>query len=358
MRRRLLVSMVVVLGLSATATVVLLGRPRASLSPDRVELGRGARAVGLELRSANLASCRLQASLPVPGLPRVLRPCPAKASVKVQLPVNDGVRDRRYRLSLVERGTPRADVEVVQRPRYRVLLYGDSIAWQFAPYLERQLRRTGAVELRVGVFPGTSLCDGLAASVRDAASFRPNVVVAQYVGSPFTACSTSPRYGPFGQPAWYAQLTRDAVALARTFRAAGASSVLLDPGPVHEDSSVARDATIAAYDRAVEVEGPYLRRIDPYLAVEAPGDRYVAYLSCLPRERRAGRCEAAGPGGAGQIRVRSPAPDSFHLCPVSFGERRRAGCDTYASGALRYAAAIAGPLIEGWGLHPSPPGWP
>ncbi len=88
--------------------------------------------------------------------------------------------------------------------------------------------------------------------------------------------------------------------------------------------------------------------------MEDPGDRYATYLPCLAKEVAKGRCIGPLRHQVASIRVRSPAPDSFHLCPVTFGDRLQAGCATYSSGVARYAGAITAPIIEGWGLTPVP----
>lgn len=354
MPRRLLLASAIIAAFVAPSVVVAASPSSATLERSTATMARGARDLTVKVSSSGVGTCRIVANVRGPGLPKRLDPCPSSADVSLRLPINHGLQARRVHLSLVAEGATLARTTVLQRSPYRVLLYGDSIAWQFAPVFKRQLVRTGAVLVHTAVFPGTSLCDGLALAASDAAAFRPDVVVAQYVGSPFTACSQAPSYGTFGQPGWYAQLTRDATSMARTFKAAGASALLLDAGPVHQDSSVARDATLAAYARASRATGGFAKRIKPYLAVEDPGDRYTTYLPCLAKELANGRCIGPLRHQVASIRVRSPAPDSFHLCPVTFGDRLQAGCATYSSGVARYAGAITAPIIEGWGLTPVP----
>ena len=40
----------------------------------------------------------------------------------------------------------------------------------------------------------------------------------------------------------------------------------------------------------------------------------------------------------------------MHFCPVGYGSGGAVGCAVYSSGALRYALAMLGPVLNGLGL--------
>ena len=80
--------------------------------------------------------------------------------------------------------------------------------------------------------------------------------------------------------------------------------------------------------------------VDAGAAVEGPGGTFTSTLPCLAAER----CTGPVVNGVPSNIVRSP--DGGHFCPNSSGNAagQVGTCDTYSSGAFRYAAAIAAPI--------------
>ena len=82
-------------------------------------------------------------------------------------------------------------------------------------------------------------------------------------------------------------------------------------------------------------------------AVEGPHQSFVSMLPCLFFE------PCTGPTIAGVRTDIVRSPDGVHFCPNQVGNAVGVvpGCDAYSSGAFRFAAAMAGPVIREFGLE-------
>ena len=69
----------------------------------------------------------------------------------------------------------------------RVVLFGDSLAYQAAPYFDQLVQAHGSVNVTDFVFGGTAACDWLP-DMRRVARLRPQAVVMEFSGNAFTSC--------------------------------------------------------------------------------------------------------------------------------------------------------------------------
>lgn len=209
-----------------------------------------------------------------------------------------------------------------------VVLLGDSLAQEAAPYLERQLDDRVVVER---VFGGTAPCDWLD---RDLHAAPGRTVVVSFSGNSLTPCMADGHGGHLRAQALVDRYRADLATLVGRIRHAGAQVLLVqqpERGPDHTAGGSADP------DAAVEVAGvnavyadlassPAVSLVDAGAAVEDSG-AFAATLPCLPGE------ESCGPDG--RIVVRSD--DGVHLCTGT----ATIPCPRYSSGAFRFARAIA-----------------
>src|SRR5580658_4362841 len=124
----------------------------------------------------------------------------------------------------------------------RILLYGDSLATQAAPYFDGLALSYGVTVLD-RVYGGTAICDWLRYMPTDASSFRPQAVVIEFSGNALTPCMAG--YAP-GTPAYDAKYQHDAEQAIGVFRAIGAH-VYLMAAPLPE--AVAAEQNSITLDR-------------------------------------------------------------------------------------------------------------
>ena len=210
-------------------------------------------------------------------------------------------------------------VALLGRPD-RVVLVGDSIAVETAPYLD------GAIdeELDRHVFGGTAPCDW---PLDEVGAKDGDLVVVSFTGNSFTTCMADPAGGHLQGDALVAKYAKDLDAMVKGLRAAGAEVLLVgqpERGPGAGGVEEVRGIN-AIYERLAEQDGVSL--VDAGAALETEQGAYAAELPCAPDEPE------CGPSGRNAVRN----PDGVHLCPST----SRGTCDVYSSGAFRFAGAIA-----------------
>ncbi len=106
------------------------------------------------------------------------------------------------------------------------------------------------------------------------------------------------------------------------------------------------DALNLAFAALAAKHPGHVTYVDAGRAVEGPNQSFVWTLPCLSFE------PCTGPTIAGVRTNVVRSPDGIHFCPDQSGNA--AGhvtqCDVYSSGAFRFAAAMAGPVIREFGL--------
>lgn len=203
-----------------------------------------------------------------------------------------------------------------------VVLVGDSLMEQAAPYVQPLIgQRTFVAD----VFGGSAPCDWLA---KDLHITPGSVVVASFDGNSLSPCMGDGAGGQLSGQAVVDKYRTDIAALITEAGAAGAR-VLLVGQPVHADSISGNDivAGLNAMYSAL-VHEPDVSFVDAGAAVENADGTFAASLACLPGEAE------CGPSGMNVVR----SDDGLHFCP---GSPPPGPCAVYASGAFRFANAIA-----------------
>lgn len=210
-------------------------------------------------------------------------------------------------------------------PSTEVVLLGDSIAEETAPYLRPRLGDTKMLERSFG---GTAPCDWLGS---DLYADRHRIVVVSFTGNSLTSCMAGGEEGHLHGQALIDKYRTDLTALVSEIQAEGARVVLVGQpprGPAASNGTVG-DLEVAGinaiYTELANAAG--VSFVDAGAALEAPDGTFAAELPCRPDEDECGL--------AGRNAVRSG--DGVHLCPV-IGP---APCPVYSSGAFRFADAIA-----------------
>lgn len=203
-----------------------------------------------------------------------------------------------------------------------VVLVGDSLAQQAAPYLQPLLGDRAFVPQ---FFGGTAPCDWLG---RDLGATADSVVILSFVGNSSTPCMSDGRGGFLRGTALVERYRTDLTALVAQVQATGARVLLVgQPQRVGvADVQVEVDGLDAVYAELVEVAT--VSFVDAGAAVEDAFGAFTRTLPCLAGEA------ACGPDGTNVVR----SDDGVHFCPGA----NPTPCDVYSSGAFRFASAIAG----------------
>jgi hypothetical protein len=229
--------------------------------------------------------------------------------------------------------------------RDRVVIFGDSLTYQAEPYFNLLVQAGGRAVVSDYAFGGTAVCDWLPEMRSVANSQRPKVAVIEFTGNTFTSCMQG------CLPESSAAVSRycsDLSAAIEAFIAVG-THVFLEGTPIdykqwksHDPRWNDLNLSIAALAEKYPGKVTY---VDAGRAVEGPGQSFVWTLPCLYFEP----CTGPRIGGVRTNIVRSP--DGTHFCLDQSGNAvgRVDRCSSYSSGAFRFAAAMAGPVIA-W-LH-------
>jgi hypothetical protein len=236
-------------------------------------------------------------------------------------------------------------VSATSGTKRRVILYGDSLAFEARDAFALSLQSGGDVEVVDRTFGGTAICDRLDRMRRDLHDLQPWAVALEFVGNNVTPCMRGPSGRLTGDG--LAQKYRDdARAATELFAGAGVRVYWMgapsSATPEAGDFARVRRGYEAESDRLTFATPPLsrVRFVDAGQAV-LDGGRFTATLPCLPSE-------GAGDGCVdGRIPVR--ALDGLHLCPLrtSQGDDR---CPVYSSGAARFGVAMAQPIRRDLGL--------
>jgi hypothetical protein len=218
-------------------------------------------------------------------------------------------------------------------------LFGDSLGYQTAPYVDLFFAEAGNYSVSNNTFGGTATCDWLP-KMAAAAATHPRAVVLVFSGNAFTPCMDgvavrSPRYYDL-----YRTYTEEAIAL---FAAVGAH-VFLVGTPIDQSSLPGWDRLDDIYLHLAQANPVTVSYVNAGAAVESPSGGFTWRLPCLSTE------PSCGPDGTNVVR----APDGAHFCPD--GTPATAGvtgpCDEYSPGAFRFALAIVSAVTQY--LHPLP----
>ena len=230
-----------------------------------------------------------------------------------------------------------------------VVLFGDSLAYQAAPYFDTLIQAGDRARVTNFVLGGTAVCDWLP-DMHKIARSHPQVAVMEFVGDAFTPCMNGCPAGSASAVDRYCANMTEAIHL---FLAVG-THVFLDGAPIDYTEWVSHDRHWNDLNRefsALASRYPgQVAYVNAGRSVEGPGGSFTWTLPCLTFEP----CNGPTIGGVHTDVVRSP--DGVHFCPVSGastgGQVTR--CDVYSSGAFRFAAAMATPVIKEFHLQRAP----
>jgi hypothetical protein len=233
-----------------------------------------------------------------------------------------------------------------EKKMVRVGLFGDSLAVESEPYFNLLVQAGGKAEVTDFAYGGTAACDWLSKMRKYARSEHPQTVVFEFIGNTFTACMKGCLFGSPAAVALYCSAISTAI---NVFLGLG-THVFLIGTPITRSEWIAHeskwDALNLAFAALAAKHPARVTYVDGGEAVEGPDQSFVSTLPCLSFEA------CTGPTVAGVRTNVVRSPDGIHFCPNQVGNAVGVvpGCDTYSSGAFRFAAAMAGPIIRKFGL--------
>ena len=211
-------------------------------------------------------------------------------------------------------------------PIDRVVLIGDSLGEQVAPSLQSLI---GDRTFVPDVFGGTAPCDWLG---KDLSVTSTSVAVITFIGNSSTPCMADGAGDYLHGQALVDKYRSDVTSLVAQVRSSGARVLLV--GQPQRLSGANAEIEISGLNAlyAGLAESGQVSFVDAGAAVEDASGAFVLRLPCMPGETQ---CDPDG-----SIAVRSE--DGVHFC----ADALVLGCKEYASGAFRFAAAIANVLNE------------
>lgn len=228
----------------------------------------------------------------------------------------------------------------------RVGLFGDSLAVQSEPYFNFLVQAGGKAEVTDFSYGGTAACDWLSKMRKYARTEHPQAVVFEFIGNTFTACMKGCLFGSQASVTLYCSAISTAISVFLGLE----THVFLIGTPITRSEWTSHDSKWDALNLAfagLAAKHPsQVTYVDAGRVVEGPHQSFVSTLPCLSFE------PCTGPTIAGVRTNVVRSPDGIHFCPNQVGNAVGVvpGCDTYSSGAFRFAATMAGPVIREFGL--------
>lgn len=224
----------------------------------------------------------------------------------------------------------------------RVVLYGDSLGWEAQSSFHFTLGSAGFTQVTTRTFGGTAICDWLAQMRADETALHPDAVVVEFSGNAIGRCMWGLDGSPLSTSAYFAKYQHDARAVLDIFTRT--ATVYLVGTPISQRAALADDPNTGRLNtiyQTLAATTAHTRYIDAGAAVTAEG-HWTHTLPCLATEPCSGGTDAAGT----HVNV-VRAPDGAHFCPVAHAAIRGVveSCPVYSSGAYRFGAAMAEPVI-------------
>ncbi len=220
----------------------------------------------------------------------------------------------------------------------RIVLWGDSLAHEAATYfVDAFSDRPGEVQVDTGTLGGVALCDSVEPIITTTAEVEYDAVVLAYSGNAFTPCMQDDQGDPLQGSEHTARYKQSLERIEAALRDRGVA-LFIAGGPTAQTPTPEAIGLIEMY-RSFAEQSDITTFVDVDDALLEDG-AWTATLPCLLIE---------GPEqGCVDGRIAVHAPDGVHFCPTA--EPAVNGvvkeCDTWSSGAFRYAHALADPVIE------------
>jgi hypothetical protein len=226
----------------------------------------------------------------------------------------------------------------------RVVLYGDSLAWESQNFFVAALAGAGISKVTTRTFGGTAICDWLAQMRRDAAGLRPEAVVVEFSGNALTPCMRAPDGRVLSGAAYFHKYAADAAMVLHIFTP-GHTRVFFAGAPISRSAARSHDPTtdiLHATYAALAKSTPFGRYIDAGASVLLRG-HWTETLPCLTTEPCTGGLDAEGKP-VNVVR----APDGAHFCPGAPAAVHgvTTACAVWSSGAWRFGNAMAASVIK------------
>lgn len=236
-------------------------------------------------------------------------------------------------------GPPVTVSAVAQTFDRTVVFYSDSLGWEAKEALAARLAES-RIRLDYHGFPGMALCDyvnEIPAAVRTA---RAAAVVIEFSGNIFTPCMAD-----VPPEEVFRKYRTDAEKLLVALDAES-SIVLFASAPIPLDPR-RQTAEINAQWRDLSTLYPSrVRYVDAAESLNGNDGKPALRLPCLSNETAEQGCVD------GTIKVRSD--DGIHFCPTNNPDPKDFACTAkYASGAVRYAYAVADGVMSAIGVAPA-----
>lgn len=215
-----------------------------------------------------------------------------------------------------------------------VLVYGDSLVAEAAPFARELLRDVAQVDEQVAGFGGTAVCDHFDLMRKDVARRAPSIVVLSFSGNSLTDCMKDASGRQLVGSAAIDKYRRDIVEAVTIFRP-GSPQIWLATSPISllaEKRGEDGERRMADMMRSIAAQNPRVRVTDAAQAVLDNG-WWTRTLPCLRNEPCTGGVDARGR----RVNV-VRAPDGGHFCPTPSPIHPQ--CPTHSSGALRFALGM------------------
>lgn len=233
----------------------------------------------------------------------------------------------------------------------RVGLFGDSLSVQAEPYFNLLVGASGKAKVSDFTYGGTAACDWLPDMRRFARTAHPRAVVLEFIGNTFSPCMLGCAAGSRTAVHLYCSAVSQAI---DSFLAAG-THVFLAGTPITRTQWTSHDRNWDQLNKAfaaMAAQHPArVTYVDAGTSVEGRHHSFVSTLPCLYFEP----CNGPTVAGVRTNVVRSP--DGVHLCPKENANAKGqvSRCPGYSSGAFRFGAAMAGPVIRDLHLSTTTP---
>ena len=224
----------------------------------------------------------------------------------------------------------------------RVVLYGDSLAWESRNLFSSALAGAGVTQVTQRTLGGTAICDFFAQMRIDQATLDPDAVVIEFSGNAITPCMKNLDGTALSGAALLGQYAHDARQALAIF-APGGTLVYFVGAPINRREAATHDHftdELHAIDAAVAASSPVGRYVDAGAAITDHG-AWTPTLPCLGGEPCTGGLDASGTP-VNVVR----APDGAHFCPTGHPAVRgvTGDCSVWSGGAWRFATAMADPI--------------